>query len=113
MKLVCLSVLLGTIVLSTALAEEPVNVVFILVDDQRNDTLGCAGHPVIETPNIDRLARQGVRFENAFVNTAICMASRATIFTGLSETSHGYTGGGPPAIPVQKMDIDTSFPVLL
>lgn len=94
-------------------ADKPVNIVFILVDDQRNDTLGCAGHPVLKTPNIDRLAKQGVRFENAFVNTSICMASRATIFTGLTETSHGYTGGGAPANPVQKMDVDTCFPVLL
>ena len=39
-------------------AEKP-NIVFVLVDDQRNDTLGCAGHPVIQTPNIDRLAAQG------------------------------------------------------
>ena len=73
--------------------DEKPNIVFILVDDQRNDTLGCAGHPVIKTPNIDRLAKRGVRFENMFVNTSICMASRATIFTGLTETSHGYTGG--------------------
>ncbi len=94
-------------------AEKPVNIVFILVDDQRNDTLGCGGHPVIKTPVIDKLAEQGVRFENAYVNTAICMASRATIFTGLTETSHGFTGGGPPAVPVQKRDVDTSFPVLL
>lgn len=89
------------------------NILFILVDDQRNDTLGCAGHPVIKTPNIDRLAQKGTRFENMFVNTSICMASRATIFTGLTETSHGYTGGGPPATPIQVMDVDTSFPVLL
>lgn len=89
------------------------NIVFILVDDQRNDTLGCAGHPVIKTPVIDRLAKQGVRFEKAYVNTAICMASRATIFSGLTETSHGFTGGGAPAVPLQKMDVDTSFPVQL
>jgi arylsulfatase A-like enzyme len=89
------------------------NILFILVDDQRNDTLGCAGHPIIETPNIDRLAESGVRFENAYVTTSICMSSRATIFTGLTETGHGYTGGGFPAIPVQEMDVDTSFPVLL
>jgi arylsulfatase A-like enzyme len=88
------------------------NVLFVLVDDQRNDTLGCAGHPFIKTPNVDRLAQNGVRFENMFVSTSICMASRASIFTGLTERSHGYTGGGfnPPVI---AKDIDTSFPVLL
>ena len=92
---------------------KPPNILFILVDDQRNDTLGCAGHPVIETPNIDHLAAEGIRFENAFVTTPICMSSRATIFTGLTETGHGFTGGGPPAIPVQAMDVETSFPSLL
>ncbi|PHS10447.1 MAG: mucin-desulfating sulfatase [Blastopirellula sp.] len=113
MKYLYIAALLLASSLNAQAADKPVNVLFILVDDQRNDTLGCAGHPVIKTPNIDQLAKQGVRFENAFVNTAICMASRATIFTGLSETSHGYTGGGPPAVPVQKMDVDSSFPVLL
>ena len=94
-------------------AEKQPNILFILVDDQRNDTLGCAGHPVIKTPNIDRLAKQGVRFENAYVNMPICMASRATIFSGLTQTGHGFTGGLAPAIPMQKMDVDTSFPVKL
>jgi len=94
-------------------AVKPPNIVFILVDDQRNDTLGCAGHPVIKTPNIDRLAKQGVRFEKAYVNMPICMASRATIFSGLTQTGHGFTGGGAPATPLQKMDVDTSFPVKL
>ena len=89
------------------------SILFILVDDQRHDSLGCAGHPILKTPNIDRLAAQGVRFEKMFVTTSICMASRASIFTGLTETGHGYTGGGPPATPVITQDVDTSFPILL
>ncbi|MGE9269224.1 MAG: sulfatase-like hydrolase/transferase, partial [Verrucomicrobiales bacterium] len=96
-----------------AVAEEPPNIVFILVDDQRHDTLGCAGHPIIKTPTIDRLAEEGVRFERAYVNSPICMASRATLFSGLTETGHGFTGGPAPAIPLQAMDVDTSVPVLL
>jgi arylsulfatase A-like enzyme len=106
----CLGLILAVAVSAEAAAP---NLLFILVDDQRNDTLGCAGHPVIKTPNVDRLASQGVRFQNAFVTTPICMASRASIFTGLTETGHGYTGGGPPATPVIPQDVDTSFPVLL
>jgi len=89
------------------------NIIFILADDQRNHTLGCAGHPTVKTPNIDALADEGVRFENAFVNTSICMASRATIFTGLTTTSHGYCGGPAPCTPVIKEDVETSFPTLL
>ncbi|MEZ5352596.1 MAG: sulfatase-like hydrolase/transferase [Bryobacteraceae bacterium] len=67
------------------------NVVFLLTDDQRWDTLGCMGNPIIRTPNIDGLSRQGVTFENHFVTTSICMTSRASIFTGLYARSHGVT----------------------
>jgi arylsulfatase A-like enzyme len=96
-------------------AKEPKrpNILFVLADDQRNDMLGCVGHPIVQTPHIDRLAEGGVRFSNAFVTTAICMASRASIFTGLTETGHGYTGGPAPATPVIEADVDSSFPVLL
>ncbi len=57
----------------------PPNILFFLIDDQRNDTLGCAGHPLLQTPNIDSIAAKGCRFENAFVTTSICAASRASI----------------------------------
>jgi len=65
------------------------NLILILTDDQRWDTLGCTGHPFIRTPTIDRLARDGVRFENAFVITPVCAPSRATILTGRSTFAHG------------------------
>ncbi|MEZ5403007.1 MAG: sulfatase [Bryobacteraceae bacterium] len=67
------------------------NIIFLLTDDQRWDTLGCMGNRIIQTPNIDRLASQGVTFENHFVTTSICMTSRASIFTGLYARSHGIT----------------------
>ncbi|MBL0157511.1 MAG: sulfatase [Bryobacterales bacterium] len=65
------------------------NILLILADDQRWDTLGCMGNPIIQTPHIDRLARGGVVFDNNFVTTAICCSSRASIFTGLHERSNG------------------------
>ena len=74
----------------------PPNIVFVLADDQRNNTLGCAGHPIIKTPNIDDLAAEGIRFEHAFVTTSICAASRASILTGVIERTHGFTFGTPP-----------------
>ncbi|MEQ9410513.1 MAG: sulfatase [Fuerstiella sp.] len=64
-------------------AKQP-NIVFILTDDQRNDTLGCAGHPIVKTPNIDDLAANGVYFENSFVSHSICWVSRSTLLTGLT-----------------------------
>jgi len=65
------------------------NIVFLLTDDQRARTLGAAGHPVIRTPNLDRLAAEGVRFTNAFVTDPTCKPSRVTYFTGLYERVHG------------------------
>lgn len=76
-------------------ADRP-NIIFFLSDDQRADFLSCAGHEIVKTPNIDALAAQGIRFENAFVTTSICAASRATLFTGLWERTHKYTFGMPP-----------------
>jgi len=75
------------------------NIVFILADDQRNDTLGCAGHAIIRTPNIDRLAAQGVRFENAFVTTSICWVSRASILTGMFARTHATPTNMPTVRP--------------
>ncbi len=86
------------------------NLVFILTDDQRNDTLGCAGHPIVKTPVIDGLAERGVRFRNAFVTTSICAASRASLLTGLYELTHGYTFG---TAPIAKEYTDRSYPALL
>ncbi|MEM7583439.1 MAG: sulfatase-like hydrolase/transferase [Acidobacteriota bacterium] len=67
---------------TAAASQRPPNIVVVLSDDQRYDTLGMNGHPFIETPNIDRLARQGVRFDNSFVITSLCQPSRATLLTG-------------------------------
>ncbi len=58
------------------------NVIFLLTDDQRWDSLGCMGNPIAKTPNIDRLASNGVIFDNNFVTTSICASSRASIFSG-------------------------------
>ena len=84
--------------------------IFFLTDDQRHDFLACTGHPVVKTPVIDQLAADGVLFENAFVTTSICAASRASLFTGLYERTHGYTFGKPP---VSAEHIADSYPAQL
>lgn len=86
------------------------NVVFILSDDHRSDLMGIAGHPILKTPNMDSLAKAGARFENMFVTTSICAASRATLFTGLYEKTHGYTFGTPP---IAQEFCETSYPALM
>ena len=65
------------------------NIVFLLTDDQSTYSLGCYGNRDVRTPSIDRLAREGVVFESHYVTTAICMASRASIMTGMYEYKHG------------------------
>ncbi|HPC60853.1 MAG TPA: sulfatase [Verrucomicrobiota bacterium] len=65
------------------------NVVVIITDDQRWDALGCAGHPLLKTPNLDRLAAEGARFANAFVTTSLCSPSRASMVSGLYAHRHG------------------------
>jgi arylsulfatase A-like enzyme len=68
-------------------AESP-NVIFVLADDHRYDELGFL-NDALSTPNLDRLAREGVHFRNAFVTTSLCSPSRASILTGLYAHSHG------------------------
>ena len=65
------------------------NIVFILMDDLRWDEIRCAGHPFVETPNIDRIAAEGARFLNAFVTSPLCSPSRASFLTGLYAHAHG------------------------
>lgn len=67
---------------SPALAAERPNFVFVLVDDLRYNGLGCTGHPFAKTPNIDRLAKDGANFTNAFVSTPLCSPSRSSFLTG-------------------------------
>lgn len=81
--------LLACLVTSLASAADRPNVLFILCDDLRPAALGCYGSPHVRTPNIDRLAAEGVRFQNAFCTTSLCSPSRASILTGLYAHRHG------------------------
>ncbi len=65
------------------------NVLFILCDDIRWDATGYSGNPYVKTPNIDRLAHEGVRFKNMFCTTSLCSPSRASILSGLYAHTHG------------------------
>ncbi|HUN53314.1 MAG TPA: alkaline phosphatase family protein [Candidatus Sulfotelmatobacter sp.] len=72
------------------------NVLFIMCDQFRADHLGCAGHPTLQTPHLDRLAARGVRFERAYVQSAVCGPSRMSYYTGRYMASHGATWNRVP-----------------
>ncbi len=86
------------------------NILFILTDDQKWNTLGCMGDTNIVTPNIDRLAREGVLFQNHFVTTSICCCSRASILTGQYMRRHGIEDFAKPFTSDQWAE---TYPALL
>ena len=102
-----LSLPLFFLVSLTLFAKKP-NIVFFFTDDQTSSALGCYGHPLARTPNIDRLAVEGTRFENAFVSQSICWVSRTTILTGLTGRSYGVPGNHDMAKPeaVETLYVD-------
>jgi len=98
-------------------SKAPTNVVFILTDDQGIWAAGCYGNPEIRTPNIDRLAKTGIRFENFFVATPVCSPSRATLFTGRIPSQHGVhdwiRGGNVDPGAIRYMEGETAYTDLM
>src|ERR1700758_4429585 len=92
-------------------------IILILADDHRYDAAGFMGHPYLETPNLDRMSRGGVVFEDAFVTTSLCSPSRASILTGQYAHRHGVVDNYapvPPGLPtfpraLQKAGYRTAF----
>ena len=72
------------------------NVLFVLSDQHNAKVLGHKGHPDVLTPNLDRMAAQGVRFENAIAQNPICTPSRVSYLTGQYPHNHGYYALGGP-----------------
>ncbi|MBW4079910.1 sulfatase-like hydrolase/transferase [Paenibacillus sp. S150] len=65
------------------MGQEPMNYLFFFPDEMRAESLGCYGHPVVETPNLDKLANEGVRFDQCHVQNPVCSPSRCSLMTGL------------------------------
>ena len=105
-----LAVLASPVVPTSAATAKRPNFVFFLTDDQPYNGMGCTGNPVIKTPNIDRLAADGVLFEKAFVTTSICCCSRASIYTGQYMRRHGVQDFKTPLSAAQWRQ---TFPALL
>lgn len=86
------------------------NIILMFADDQAYESMGYTGNTVIQTPNMDRLARDGVFFEKAFVTTPICAVSRASILTGQHMRRHGIEDF---ATPLSDEALDHTYPALL
>ena len=80
------------------------NILFIMADQLRWDYLSCYGHPHLKTPNIDNLAKKGVLFESAYVQSPVCGPSRASYYTGRTVFSHGSTWNQVP-LPIGELSI--------
>ncbi|MBM3784128.1 MAG: sulfatase [Acidobacteria bacterium] len=87
------------------------NLILVFVDDLRWDALSSTGHAFAKTPHIDRIAREGMTFTNAFVTTPLCSPSRATFLSGQYVQTHGVTGNTPAGTPISHKLI--TYPMLL
>lgn len=89
----CLLMLItGVLVLAGSAAARPPNIVIILADDLGYGDLGCYGHPTIRTPNLDRMAGEGMRFTDFYVAACVCTPSRAALMTGRLPIRNGMAG---------------------
>lgn len=104
---------LGAATLPAAPASSRPNIVMIVADDHGTDALGAYGNPVIRTPNLDGLAREGIRFTNAFCTAASCSPSRSVILTGLQTHRNGMYGLQHQEHHFQSFDAVQSLPVRL
>jgi arylsulfatase A-like enzyme len=87
------------------------NIIYILGDDHRAEYMGCSGHPLVQTPALDDLARRGVRFANAFCTSPVCTPSRTCHYTGRWERSHGVNFNSGSSLTDEAFA--NTFPMLL
>jgi len=108
MKLPTFLPLIVTLALMPCAIAAPPNIVFFIADDISQEDLGCYGHPTLKTPQIDGLAANGMRFDNAYLTTSSCSPSRCSIITG--RYPHNT---GAPELHVKLPDDQLRFPELL
>jgi len=95
-------ILAASLPASAAGAAKP-NVMLLFADQHNADVMGCAGHSIVKTPNLDQLAAQGVRFTRAYCQDAICVPSRTSLMTGLYPRTTGCLDNGGAPVSQAKM----------
>src|ERR1700741_2696388 len=96
---------------TSAVARQP-NIVFIIADDLGYADLSCYGRRDFETPNLDRLAKEGMRFLQAYANSPVCTASRTAIITGRYQSGLGVGRKEPLGSAAQKVGLPPEHPTL-
>ena len=81
------------------------NIIYIFSDQHRGDTLGCVGHPAVITPNLDKLASEGVTFTRSYTNSPVCMPARASMMTGQYVCEHGIWTNNNAADPLSPSHV--------
>ena len=104
MKVKFCTLILGFILLQTLSAERKPNIIFIMVDDMGYHDLGCYGSKTILTPNLDKLAKEGIRFTNCYSGDTVCASARSTLMTG-THKGHTPVRGNSGGIPLFPEDI--------
>ncbi len=82
------------------------NIIYLFSDQHRHDAMGCAGNPVVQTPNLDTMADDGVRFTRAYCQSPVCQPSRASVITGWYTHQHGISANF-------AKDLDTEWPTMM
>lgn len=91
------------------------NLALLLMDQTRADMLGCYGHEIVRTPNMDKLAADGMRFDNAYCASSVCTPSRTSLFTGKMPSHHGVMcnsdkEGEKCDVPVEDANLISELP---
>src|SRR5689334_15594874 len=83
---------LGAPALLRAQSKSRPNLLLLMADQHRADWMGCDGNRAVSTPNLDRIASEGVRFRNAYSSTPTCTPARSGLLTGMAPWNHGMLG---------------------
>ena len=97
---------------SAAVKATPPNIIVIVVDNVNADLIGAYGNQHVKTPSIDQLARQGIRFDNAFANSGVCSPTRATLLTGLIPSQTGVHNALPTQFKIDDWSAVEEFRTL-